>query len=106
MSYRHLWSDRWRSNVNVSGISVDNDPAISGDGVNKTAWSVSGNLIYSPAPPLHFGIELMRGIRILESGVDGTFDRFQFSARYDFRFGDPEARRTEDRYGRVGNRAG
>jgi hypothetical protein len=87
VSYRHFWSEKWRSNINVSGIGVDNDAALAGDGVNKTAWSVSANVIYSPVPQLHFGVELMRATRELESGVDGKFDRFQFSARYDFRFG-------------------
>ncbi len=87
VSYRHFWSEKWRSNVNVSGISVDNDPEITGDEANRTAWSLSGNVIYSPVSQLHFGVEFMHAVREIENGTDGSFYRLQFSARYDFRFG-------------------
>jgi hypothetical protein len=63
-----------------------NDAEISGDAVSKTAYSASANLIYSPIPELHFGVEVMRGWREIESGAKGSFDRFQFSAKYDFGF--------------------
>jgi hypothetical protein len=63
---RHIWSENWRSNVNFSGISVENDASLVGGKVNKVAWSISANLLYSPAKPLTFGIELMRGNRELE----------------------------------------
>ncbi|UCF64797.1 MAG: TonB-dependent receptor [bacterium] len=86
VGYRHFWNDRLRTNVNFSGISVDNDPMLAGNSVNKMAWSLSANLLYSPAPVLTFGFELMRGVRELESGVDGKFDRLQFSAKYAFGF--------------------
>jgi hypothetical protein len=86
VGYRHLWSETLRSNVNVSGILVDNDETLTGTGVNQSAYSFSGNLIYSPIPALSFGIELMRAYRRLESGVSGKFDRLQLSGKYDFRF--------------------
>jgi hypothetical protein len=86
IGYRHFWNEKLRTNVNFSGISVDNDPMLSGDRVNKLAWSISANLLYSPAPVLTFGLELMRGVRELENGVDGKFDRLQFSAKYGFSF--------------------
>lgn len=86
VGYRHFWTDKLRSNVNVSGIAVDNDVALSGGGANRAAYSISANLIYSPIPQLYFGIELMRGWREVESGLKGKFDRFQFSAKYDFSF--------------------
>jgi len=83
---RHFWSKTLRTNVNVSGIQVDNDPAIAGGEVNKEAWSISANLIYTPAPPLAFGVELMRAARELENGAFGKFDRLQLSAKYSFNF--------------------
>ena len=79
-------NNQLRSNINISGITVDNDAAISGDEVNKLAWSISVNLLYSPVKPLTFGIELMRAGRELENGVTGKFDRLQFSTKYNFNF--------------------
>ncbi|MGB5894121.1 MAG: hypothetical protein WBG58_08075, partial [Ignavibacteriaceae bacterium] len=75
-----------RSNINISGITVNNDAEISGAGVNKLAWSMSVNLLYSPVKPVTFGVELMRAGRELENGVSGKFDRLQFSAKYNFSF--------------------
>jgi hypothetical protein len=84
VSYRHFWSPKVRSNVNVSGILVNNDAALTGEDANRSAYSASVNVLYSPIPVLTFGVELMRGVRELESGSKGTFDRFQFSAKYAF----------------------
>jgi len=86
VGYRHIWNKQLRSNINFSGITVDNDVDISGNGVNKLAWSMSVNLLYSPITPLTFGVELMRAGRELENGVAGKFDRLQFSAKYNFSF--------------------
>ena len=86
VGYRHFWTDRLRSNLNVSGIYVDNDAALTGDAANRAAYSFSINLIYSPLPALDFGVELMRGVREIESGANGKFDRLQFSGRYAFGF--------------------
>jgi hypothetical protein len=84
--YRHVWSDQWRSNVNISGIIVNNNTNIVSSNVNKKAWSISANILYSPLAPLTFGVELMRAFRVLENGDSGKFDRLQISAKYDFDF--------------------
>jgi hypothetical protein len=86
VGYRHFWTDRLRTNLNASGIMVDNNTDLTGDGVNRAAYSFSINLIYSPLPALDFGVELMRGVRELESGAKGKFDRLQFSGIYRFGF--------------------
>ncbi|KPK63290.1 MAG: hypothetical protein AMS21_06775 [Gemmatimonas sp. SG8_38_2] len=86
VGYRHFWTDRLRSNVNVSGIYIDNSTDLTGDEVNRAAFSFSLNLIYSPMPELDFGVELMRGVRELENGAKGKFDRVQFSGIYRFGF--------------------
>jgi hypothetical protein len=86
VGFRHFWSDQWRTNVNISGISVDNNTDIVSSSVNKHAWSISVNALYSPAAPLAFGVELMRAARELENGAFGKFDRLQFSAKYSFNF--------------------
>jgi len=81
-SYRHFWNAKWRSNLTLGYLTVDNDTALTGMGVTSEASSVHVNLIYSPQPKLDFGIEFMHANREIESGVDGDLDRFQFSAKY------------------------
>ena len=81
-SYRHFWSEKWRSNLTLGYLWVDNDTDKTGQGVTKDAGSVHVNLIYSPQPKLDFGIEFMYANREVESGVDGDLTRVQFSAKY------------------------
>ena len=81
-SYRHLWSDRWRSNLTLGYLTVDNDTELTGMGVTKKATSMHVNLIYSPQPKLDFGVELLLADREVESGADGDMTRLQFSAKY------------------------
>jgi hypothetical protein len=83
-SYRHLWSDKLRSNFTAGYLAVDNDVSLTGYGVTKNATSYHVNLIYSPQPKLDFGAEFMYADRELEDGRDGDMKRFQFSAKYSF----------------------
>jgi hypothetical protein len=83
-SYRHLWSDKLRSNLTVGYLTVDNDTDLTGTGVTKKANSYHVNLIYSPQPKLDFGAEIMYAKRKIESGEDGDLTRIQFSAKYAF----------------------
>ena len=83
-SYRHLWSDKWRSNFTVGYLAVDNDTDLTGMGVTKNATSYHINAIFSPVPKLDFGIEFMYADREVESGADGDLKRLQFSAKYAF----------------------
>ena len=83
-SFRHLWSDKWRSNMTLGYLTVDNDTDLTGMGVTKKAKSFHLNLIYSPQPKLDFGGEIMFADREVESGADGDLTRFQFSAKYAF----------------------
>jgi len=81
-SYRHFWSDTWRSNLTLGYLSIDNDTALTGMGATSDASSVHVNLIYSPVPKLDFGVELLFANREIESGADGDMTRLQFSAKY------------------------
>jgi hypothetical protein len=81
-SYRHLWSDKWRSNLTLGYLAVDNDTDLTGMSVTKNASSMHVNLIYSPQPKLSFGVELLLADREIESGADGDMTRLQFSAKY------------------------
>ncbi len=86
VSYLHYWGEKWRSSFNVSYLNADNPSQFTGPDVNKSAWSASGNIIFQPVPQLFFGAEVMHGVRELESGAEGSFTRFQISARYSFEF--------------------
>ncbi|MBT8069055.1 MAG: porin [Xanthomonadales bacterium] len=83
-SFRHLWNDKFRSNLTVGYLTVDNDTELTGTGVTKKAHSYHFNLIYSPQPKLDFGAEVMYAKRKIESGADGDLTRIQFSAKYAF----------------------
>ena len=81
-SYRHFWSDKWRSNLTLGYLTVDNDVELTGTGVTSEAKSMHLNLIYSPQPRMDFGIEFLLANREVESGADGDLTRVQFSAKY------------------------
>lgn len=88
LTYRHLWTDKLRSNIQVSGITVDNPAATqfgakAGD-VTKSSYSGLANLIYSVTPKLEIGMEYLHGKREIESGADGKLDRVQFMAKHSF----------------------
>jgi len=81
-SYRHLWNDKWRSNLTLSYLAIDNDTSLTGTGATKNVGSWRVNLIFRPQPKLDFGVEFMMANRELETGADGNLTRFQFSAKY------------------------
>ncbi len=83
-SYRHLWSEKWRSNVSYSTISIDNDTDLTGLGVTDMTSSLHVNLFYSPVPKLSLGGEIARASRELASELDGTMTRLQFCAKLAF----------------------
>lgn len=54
---------------------------------NKQAWSLAGNLFWSPVKnliPLLFGVEYRHGERKLVSGATGQLDRVEMAAKYTF----------------------
>jgi len=81
-SYRHFWNDKWRSNLTLSYLAIDNETSLAGMGVSKDVGSVRVNMIYRPQPKLDFGIEFMYANREIETGEDGDLTRVQFSAKY------------------------
>ena len=83
-AYRRVWSPQWRSNVIYSFQNVDNDAAIVTLATNRSAYSVRGNLIWSPVTALDFGAELSFGERELESGLSGDVTRLTLFAKYGF----------------------
>ena len=83
-AYRHIWSPGWRSNLIYSVQEVDNDTILTGLGVNSSAQSVRGNLIWTPLTGFDVGAELMFGERELESGASGDMTRLSLFAKYGF----------------------
>ncbi|MCJ7557519.1 MAG: porin [Gammaproteobacteria bacterium] len=82
VSYRHLWSDQWRSNFTYGFLAIDNPTEAPNS--TKDASSIHVNLIYSPAPKLDIGAEIMVAERTMENGVDGDMTRLLISAKYAF----------------------
>ena len=78
ISYRHWWSDKWRTSITGSGFKADNNVDLSGNNVNKDSYSGYINLLYSPVKPLTVGIEYMYAKNTKENGVDGELNRVIF----------------------------
>ena len=83
VSYRHMWSPQWRSNLTLSHASADNPDSVVGDPA-KSYTSTHANLIYSPISNLDLGGELIWADKELESGSNGELHRLQFTAKLGF----------------------
>jgi hypothetical protein len=89
IAFNHFWiKEKLSSSFNISGLKAFNDTDLVGAGVNKIAYSVSGNLKYTPVKQLLLGAEFMTAYRELEDGTNGRFNRLQFSAKYSFGYTD------------------
>jgi hypothetical protein len=51
---------------------------------NRQAWSLAGNLFFTPVRGLDLGVEYRHGTRELVSGVSGQLDRLEFAAKFSF----------------------
>ncbi len=83
ISYRHVWNEKWRSNISLATLNADHDVALTGAAVTKRTQSLHANLLHSPFARLTLGVELTYAKRELENSLDGTMNRVQFSAKYD-----------------------
>lgn len=83
-AWRHQWRPGWRSSLIWSFQDVDNDTGLTGLGVNRSARSLRANLIWTAAPGVDVGAELMQGRRELESSASGEMTRLQAFVRYGF----------------------
>lgn len=81
--YTHYWNTDWRSNL-VYGIArVDASPLAGGDAFRRSAYAAA-NLIWSPAPTLTMGVELLHGRLELQNGNRNDATRVQGSLQYSF----------------------
>ncbi|SQH76310.1 conserved exported protein of unknown function [Shewanella benthica] len=81
-SYRHWWTDQWRSSFTLSGFKADNNEALTGGGVNKESYSAYINLLYSPVKPMTVGVEYMYAENTKQNGDNGELNRVIFSVKY------------------------
>jgi hypothetical protein len=84
VAWRHPWTKAVRSNFYYARQSYDNDVALTGGLANRSSWSATANLIWSPVPKLDVGAEFRHAVRELESGADGSLNRIQFTTKYSF----------------------
>jgi len=84
VSYRHLWNDKWRSNIMYGTNSMDYNDNTQAAGFNDSGTSFHVNLIHNVLPKLDVGAEVIWGEREIVSGTDGDFTRFMVSAKYAF----------------------
>ncbi|RMB13012.1 DcaP family trimeric outer membrane transporter [Eilatimonas milleporae] len=83
-SYRHMWEEKWRSNLTFGYFKADNPVRLTTMGVTDESWSVHANLIYSLASRLDVGVEYTISERTLENGLSGSLNRVQFSTKFSF----------------------
>ena len=93
IAYRHFWSPKWRSNVEVSAansnppagtFSCTNNQNPAAACITKSDRSQHLNLIWSPVPYVNLGGELIHASRTVVGGDHGALNRVQFSAQYNF----------------------
>ena len=83
-AYRHVWSDKLRSNIAGSYFKADNPVTLTTGSVTDESWNVLANVIFSPVSPLDIGIEYMYAERTLENGATGNLQKVQVSTKYSF----------------------
>lgn len=84
VAYRHFWTDKLRTSLFYSLGDYDNDASLVGPNANKASESWTLNLFYSPIPKLDIGAEYRWAQREIESGDEGTLNRFQLTSKYSF----------------------
>jgi DcaP outer membrane protein len=86
-AFKVNWTPKVRSTFMASYQEADYDSGLalaSISGFNKSAYSVAGNLFWSPVKGFDLGVELRHGERELVSGASGALDRIEFVAKYGF----------------------
>lgn len=82
-AYRHFWSPRLRSTLVLSGSRASLPTGAAGT-LNKAAQSAHLNLIWNPYAAVDLGVEYIYGRREIQSGLSGSLNRLQFSAKHNF----------------------
>ena len=83
-AWRHVFTDRFRTNLAISSSEYDNDITLTGGAASKSTFTWSLNALYSPVPKLDLGVEYRQATREVESGAEGDLRRLQATAKYSF----------------------
>lgn len=81
------WTPTVRSNVMLSYQNANYPGGLAAgsfNAFNDKAWSIAGNLFYSPVKFLDLGVEYRFGQREIGSGAKGQLSRIEFAAKYSF----------------------
>jgi hypothetical protein len=84
VAYRHVWSEQWRSNFVVSGITGLSLGNNLGPTATRRTGSATVNLLFSPVSKLTLGGEFRVAEREDVAGDSGGLLRYQMSAKYYF----------------------
>ena len=82
-AYRHLWTERLRSNLVLSTAAATN-PAGAPASTNRSTRSAHLNLIWTPVANTDLGVEYIHASRETEDRLTGHLNRLQLSAKYAF----------------------
>lgn len=83
VTYHHMWTNKLRSNLQLSVFSANNPDSVTAD-ATKSVSSGLINLMYAVNPKLDIGVEGLHATRKVEGGAEGDLDRLHFTARYNF----------------------
>lgn len=84
-AYNHFWANRTlSSSFSIASFHGFHDDNLVGTSINKSSYSLSGNIKWDIVPTLRIGLEYMYGYRELLDGTNGAFHRLQFAAKYAF----------------------
>ncbi len=81
VAYRHFWSDNLRTSIVGDYIEIENLTAATSA---ETAWSILGNLIWSPVPRVDMGVEVWYQEVELLNGFNADWVRLQFGISRSF----------------------
>jgi len=84
VAYRHVWTEQWRSNLLLSGLTGFSLGDFLGSTATRRTGSAAVNLLYSPVPKLTLGGEFRVAAREDLAGNSGSLIRFQMAAKYYF----------------------
>ena len=83
VAYRHPFGETARVNLGVGYLSIDNPDFVSAAST-KSTQSAYAAVLWDIAPKVTMGVELLKGVKELENGDDGSITRATFSTQFSF----------------------
>jgi hypothetical protein len=82
-AYTHYWSDNWRSNLVYGVLRVPRSPWLTSTDFHDSDYGAA-NVIWTPAPALTVGMEVLHGRLEVQDNRYNTDTRVQGSVQYSF----------------------